>query len=111
MPADNSRPFVQDGRRARTLGPVIRAGAAAGQFFPPRVWRRVSRPLIGQLHKNGSAGRPALTPEQRAELLAPHLPDIELLEQVTGDSFAEWKGYRDGGSFVSRRSAVSAAGS
>ena len=75
------------------------------------MWRRVSRPLIGQLHKNGSAGRPALTPEQRAELLAPHLPDIELLEQVTGDSFAEWKGYRDGGSFVSRRSAVSAAGS
>ncbi len=111
VPADNSRPFVEDGRRARTLGPLIRAGAAAGQFFPPHVWRKVSRPLIAQLHKNGTTGRPALTPEQRAELLAPHLPDIELLEQVTGDSFAEWKGYRDGGSFVSRRNAVSAASS
>src|SRR6188472_3781198 len=93
VPADNSRPFVEDGRRVRTLGPVIRAGAAAGQFFPPHVWRKVSRPLIAQLHKNGNAGRPALTPEQRAELLAPQLHDIELLEQVTGDSFAEWKGY------------------
>ena len=36
-------------------------------------------------------------------LLEPHLPDIELLEQVTGESFEDWKGYRDGGSFESRR--------
>ena len=34
------------------------------------------------------------------------LTDIELLEQVTGESYAEWKGYRDGGSFSSRRSAT-----
>ena len=45
-----------------------------------------------------------LTPEQRATLLEPHLPDIELLEQLTGESFEDWKGYRDGRTFGSRRS-------
>ena len=29
-------------------------------------------------------------------LLEPHLTDIELLEEVTGESFEEWKTYRDG---------------
>ncbi len=106
VPSDNSRPFVQHGRRAQTLGAVIRAGARVGQFFPPEVWRRASRPLIAQLHKGGDPNRPALTPEQRAELLEPHLPDIELLEQVTGESYDEWKGYRDGGSFSSRTRSV-----
>ena len=103
IPKDNARVFVQDGPRVRTLAPVIRAGAAVGQFLPPEVWRRVSRPLLSQLHKGGDAARPRLTPEQRATLLEPHLPDIELLERVTGGSFEDWKGYRDGGSFESRR--------
>ena len=110
VPSDNSRPFVQHGRRAQTIGTVIRAGARIGQFFPPEVWRRASRPLIAQLHKGGDPNRPALTPDQRAELLAPHLPDIELLEKVTGESYDEWKGYRDGGSFSSRRGLVAAGG-
>ena len=65
VPSDNSRPFVQHGRRAQTLGAVIRAGARVGQFFPPEVWRRASRPLIAQLHKGGDPNRPALTPDQR----------------------------------------------
>jgi hypothetical protein len=82
---------------------MIRAGAAAGKHFPPHVWRSVSRPLIAQLHKGGDPARPRLTPAQRDALLAPHLPDIELLEKVTGESFEDWKGYRDGGSFESRR--------
>ena len=110
IPSDNTRVFVQDGPRVRTLAPVIRAGAAVGQFLPPEVWRRVSKPLIAQLHKGGDPARPRLTPEQRAALLEPHLPDIELLEQVTGGSFADWKGYRDGGSFESRRQGAGATG-
>src|SRR6188472_3548140 len=77
IPSDNSRLFVRDGVRARTVGPVIRAGAAVGQFLPPKVWRTVSKPLINQLHKGGDASRPKLTPEQRELLLAPHLEDIE----------------------------------
>jgi hypothetical protein len=106
IPADNSRVFVRDGARARTLGPVIRAGATVGQFLPPNIWRTASKPLIARLHKNGDPARPRLTPSQREALLQPHLPDIELLEEVTGESFADWKRYRDDGSFQSRRSAV-----
>ena len=102
IPSDNSRPFVKDGLRARTVGPVIRAGAAVGQFLPPQVWRTVSKPLISQLHRGGDEGRPKLTPEQRTLLLQPHLDDIALLEELTGESFEQWRAYRDGGSFASR---------
>ena len=103
IPPDNSRVFVRDGVRTRTVGPVIRAGAAVGQFLPPQVWRTLSRPLISQLHKGGDASRPRLTPEQRQALLAPHLDDIDLLEQVTGESFDQWRTYRVGSSFASRK--------
>lgn len=106
VPRDNSRPFVRQGPRAQALGAVIRTGATVGQFFPPTVWRRASKPLIAQLHKGGETRRPALTPQQRSELLAPHLPDIEILERVTGESFEDWKGYREGDSFESRRVAA-----
>ena len=104
IPSDNSRVFVRDGIRARTVGPVIRAGATVGQFLPPQVWRSVSKPLISQLlHKCGDPSRPKLSPEQREVLLEPHLEDIALLEEITGESFEQWKTYREGSSFVSRR--------
>jgi hypothetical protein len=106
IPSDNSRPFVRDGVRARTVGPVIRAGATVGQFLPPKVWRTVSKPLISQLHKGGEASRPKLTPEQRELLVAPHREDIRLLEELTGESFEEWTSYREGSSFESRRNAA-----
>ncbi len=108
IPSDNSRPFVRDGVRARTVGPVIRAGATMGQFLPPKVWRTVSKPLISQLHWGGDPSRPKLTPEQRSILLEPHLPDIDLLEKVTGESFEEWRTYREGDSFEARRARKSA---
>ena len=103
VPRDNSRPFVRDGLRTRALGPVIRTGATLGQFLPPEVWRAVSKPLIAQLHRGGDSSRPKLTPEQRTALLEAHLPDIELLEQVTGQSFDDWKRHRDGKTFDERR--------
>ena len=70
------------------------------------MWRKLSKPLISQLHKGGDPARPKLTPEQREALIAPHLEDIALLEELTGESFAEWKTYREGSSFESRRNAV-----
>ena len=60
----------------------------------------------GQLHKGGDRSRPKLTPAQREELLAPHLDDISLLEDLTGESFEQWRTYREGSSFESRRSEV-----
>ncbi|CAA9390125.1 MAG: hypothetical protein AVDCRST_MAG06-1517, partial [uncultured Nocardioides sp.] len=83
------------------------AGASAAQFLPPQVWRRFSKPLVAQLHRGGDPARPRLTLEQRSVLLEPHLPDIEVLERVTGESFADWRAYRDGGSYESRRQGAS----
>jgi hypothetical protein len=105
LPSDNSRPFVQAGLRTRTLGPVIRAGARAGAFLPPHMWRKVSRPLVSQLHRGGSSARPHLSPEERDALVAPHREDIALLELLTGESFAEWLSYREGSTYHSRRGA------
>jgi hypothetical protein len=103
VPSDNSRPFVNPGPRARAIGPVIRAGARAGAFLPPEVWRTMSRPIVKQLHNGGSPARPKLSAAQRAALLEPFLEDIALLEQVTGESFNAWRKHRDGSSFHSRK--------
>ncbi|MDR6176477.1 hypothetical protein QE364_001189 [Nocardioides zeae] len=104
IPPDNSRGYVGPGVRNAVLGRVIRAGAWAGQFAPPEHWRRLSAPLVGQLHRGGSADRPRLTPEQRATLLEPLRDDIALLEEVTGESFADWLDpQRAGSTFAGRR--------
>ena len=104
VPRDNSRVFVAQGPRTRALSSAIRTGARVGQFFPPQVWRKASRPLVGQLHRGGEPTRPKFTPAQRTELLKPHREDIALLERVTGQSYQDWLVYRDGGTFESRRS-------
>jgi hypothetical protein len=104
IPAGNSRPFVNASARTRLIGPVVRAGAAAGQFLPPEVWRTLSRPLVGQLHQRGDLARPRLTPEQRDALREPFREDLALLEEVTGESFSDWRSHRAGDSFHTRRS-------
>jgi hypothetical protein len=109
VPSDNSRPFVGDGRRTRIVAPLIRAGARAGAWFPPHVWRHASKPLIERLHSGGHPNRPKLSPEQRVTLLEPFLPDIALLEETTGESFEQWRIHRDGDSFHSRRQPSPAA--
>lgn len=109
VPADNSRPFVADGVHVKVIGPVIRTGARVGAYLPPEVWRRVSRPLVAQLHRRGSADRPRLDPDRRARLLEPFLDDIERLEQLTGESFEAWRRHRGGDTFHSRRTGIGGA--
>jgi len=101
---ENVKPCVADSPRYRLLARVTRAGAALGAFAPPQVWRQASRPLIAALHA-GRAPRPALPVEVRREVLGPLLPDIELLEELTGESFADWKGDTGRGDFRSRSAA------
>jgi len=105
IPSGNSRPFVHPSPRTRMLGPVVRAGAKVGAYFPPHMWRKVSRPLVEQLHQRGNPDRPRLTPEVRAALREPFLEDIDLLEAVTGESFEQWRIHRDGDSFHTRAQA------
>ncbi|CCH87585.1 Sulfotransferase [Modestobacter italicus] len=101
---ENVKPFVADTPRYRLIARVTRAGAALGAFAPPQVWRQASRPLIAALHA-GRAPRPTLPVEVRREVLDPLLPDIELLEELTGESFADWKGDTGRGDFRSRSAA------
>jgi hypothetical protein len=103
---ENVKPFVADTPRYRLLARATRAGAALGAFAPPQVWRQASRPLIAALHA-GRAPRPTLPVEVRREVLSPLLPDIELLEELSGESFADWKGDTGRGDFRSRSAARS----
>jgi hypothetical protein len=99
---ENVKPFVADSPRYRLLSRLARGGAALGAHVPPRVWRQASRPLIAALHA-GRAPRPALPVEVRRDVLAPLLPDIALLEELTGESFADWKDDTGRGDFRSRQ--------
>ena len=104
IPSGNSRPFVNESVRTKVLGPVVRAGATAGQFLPPEVWRAASKPIVGQLHQRGNPERPRLTEQQGDQLRQPFLEDLTLLEKVTGQSFDDWRQHRTGGTFHTRRS-------
>jgi hypothetical protein len=98
---ENVKPYIADTPRYRALSRTVCAGAALGAYAPPQVWRQVSRPLIAALHA-GRTPRPPMPVEIRREVLAPLLPDIELLEELTGESFADWKGDTGRGNFRSR---------
>jgi hypothetical protein len=83
-------------RHAGQRGP---APAAAGRWqdrssvighrFPVPVRRAFSRPLLALLHRRPGR-RPRVTPEQRAALLPRFVEEIELLQEVSGESYADW---------------------
>ena len=79
IPHDNSRSFVEPGPRSAVLGRVLRAGAWAGQFAPPQVWRRASAPLITRRMPAATRSARSCPPEARARLLPYFADDIALL--------------------------------
>jgi hypothetical protein len=102
VPHDNSRPFVRPGPRAALLGRLIRAGAGAGSYVRPEVWRQAAKPFHGALQFGQPAQRPRLSSEVRAELIADFTDDIALLEDLLGESFADWRSPEARGSFKER---------
>ena len=66
------------------------------------MWRQASRPLTAALHAE-RAPWPLLPVEVRRGALAPLLADIALLEEVTGESFRDWKGDAGRGDFRLRQ--------
>lgn len=106
IPTDNARPFVEPGWRSRLLGPVVRGGAALGQFAPPEVWRRASVPLVAGLQGSDGARRPQLAAEVRERLVPLFADDVALLEELTGEDFADWRGTVSRGSFEERAAAA-----
>jgi hypothetical protein len=106
---ENVKPYVPDTPRYRLLARLVRVGAALGAYGPPQVWRQASRPLIAALHA-GRAPRPPLPVAVRREVLTPLLDDIAVLEELTGESFADWRRDTGRGDFRSRQSNAEAAG-
>ena len=102
IPRDNSRTYVSPGWRARTIGPVVRAGAWTGQFLPPEVWRAVSPSITGRLVGHAEAVRPHLSGEQREALIPEFADDIALLGTLTGDDYSAWLSPDSRGSFTQR---------
>jgi hypothetical protein len=97
---ENSKAYVSPGRRTAVLSRVVRAGAAAGAYAPPQVWRRASEPLLRLLQKGG-ARRPVLDQTVRMRLVEAYQEDNALLnELVAGQSFADWMGTTSRGQFA-----------
>ena len=95
----NSHPYVPSSTRATVLSKTLRAGAALGAYAPPQVWRRLSRPLLATLQREG-ARRPVLDADLRLRLVETYREDNALLEEVTGRDFADWMGTTSRGQFV-----------
>jgi hypothetical protein len=101
IPRDNARSYAVPGWRTRTLGPVVRGGAALAQFVPPQVWRRASVPLVARL-SGADTRRPRLSEEQRSEMVQVFADDIALLSRLTDEDFTDWLSPADRGSFDER---------
>ena len=95
----NSHPFVPESKRATVLRRAVRTGAALGAYAPPQVWRRLSRPLLAALQREG-ARRPVLDADLRLRLVETYREDNALLGELTGRSFADWLGTTSRGQFV-----------
>jgi hypothetical protein len=96
-PRENVRAYVADSATNAVLRLLLRTGGRFGQHFPVPARRAVSGPLLALLHRNrqvyrtaSGPARPRLTPAQRAQLVPEFAVEIRLLEQVTGDSYADW---------------------
>jgi hypothetical protein len=106
VPPDNSRPFVEPGVKTALLGRLVRAGAAAGAYARPEIWRGAVKPLHRALQYGGPERRPQLALDTRAELVEDCLDDIALLEEVLGESFDDWRSSSGRGSFRERANPV-----
>jgi hypothetical protein len=104
VPSRNVSTYVAPSRYARVLQEVVRGGAAIGRFFPPKLWRQASVPLLWALQRQG-ANRPELLVDQRRRMVARFADDIRLLEQITGVSYSDWLTDRVGGTYSVRKAA------
>ncbi len=103
IPESNVSSWAGDRLGDAVLRRAIRAGAAAGSFLPPQVWRRASSPLLNALHKPGDL-RPRLPVEVRRQLVGHYTEDVALLEELLGTSFQDWLSDSGRGMYAVRRS-------
>ena len=89
IPPSNVTPWVTPSRTNLALQRTVRAGARAGAYFPPKAWRRASRPLLAALHRSDLA-RPAMDPRVRERLIPRIADDVAVLQELTGESYDDW---------------------
>jgi hypothetical protein len=95
VPAENVTAHTGDGLVERGLHQVMQKVDAITGARGADTHHRVGA-LVSRLLQRKQQTRPALTAWER-ELLLPHfLADIDLLESVTGQSFAHWRDSRNG---------------
>jgi hypothetical protein len=89
VPPENVRRYVEDNGVNAILRRLLRTGGQFGHHFPPVVRRAASNPLLALLHRRHGR-RPRVTPEQRAALLPRFAGEIRKLQDVSGESYADW---------------------
>ena len=102
-PDANLSRWADDSHLNGAIRRTIRAGAAAGAYAPPHVWRRASRPLLAALQR-GNPPRRALPPHERRVLLDYFTRDIELLSELVQDDYSDWLSPTGRGTYSVRRS-------
>ncbi|WP_018653881.1 sulfotransferase family protein [Actinomadura flavalba] len=89
IPRENVTTHVDDTPAARALQQVLRGGAWIGRHMPRQARGLASRPLLNVLQREKRPRQP-LTPEQRAALLPYFADDVTLLQEITGNDYADW---------------------
>lgn len=102
VPAENTRGYVDWSRHSRLLRSTLRAGATAGAWFPPQVWRKASAPLLWAAQR-GSGARPQVTPEDRRRLVDFFADDVAKFGALLGRDFSDWVSQRSAGEFSVRK--------
>lgn len=108
LPDANLGRWAPETRRNELLRRAVRAGAAAGSYAPPGVWRSVQRPLLSALQR-GEAPRPRLNPKIRARLVGRFANDNALLCRLLDADYSDWLARDSGGTYTVRRSLEPAA--
>jgi hypothetical protein len=103
LPDANLGRWAPESRRNHILRRTIRAGASAGAYVDPRVWRTVQRPLLSALQR-GTARRPRLDPDTRAHLVGHFTADNAQLSELLGADYSDWLALDSGGTYTIRRS-------
>jgi hypothetical protein len=103
IPHSNPSGWADAGGVNTVLRGMVRGGAAAGAFLPPRAWRRAHAPLIRALRRNRT-NRPHLQVEQRRELVGHFREDIGLLEELLNQPYHDWLSDAGRGTYAVRKS-------
>lgn len=103
IPGSNLGRWAPDTQVNGVLRRAVRAGAAAGGFVHPQLWRQAERRVLRVLQR-GSAPRPALSAEDRRLLLPHFAEDNALLCQLLDEDYSDWMSEVGRGTYTVRRS-------